>query len=254
MALEIKNITKSYDGLKALNEFSVTIGKPTVTGIIGPNGAGKTTLFNIITGLLKADAGVIKYNGREITNHNIYSIAQKGIARTFQNTRLFPQMTVLDNMLLATKYEKGESLKAALLKLKAMKEEEWENKETALNLLEMVGLKDKKDALASELSHGQKKLLELARALATDAELYLLDEPTAGVFPEMKIKILEVIKNLKESGKAVLFIEHDMPVVKEISDRIIVLNYGEVIADGKPEEIERNEEVIKAYLGEDEDE
>lgn len=251
MILQIENLTKTFDGLKAVKDLTLSIEKSKITSLIGPNGAGKTTVFNIITGLIKPDKGIIRYKNKDITNLNTSKIAKLGITRTFQKIRLFPQLTVLDNILLATKYQIGEFLSAALLKSKRMKNEEKVNIEKALNLLEFVGLKDKKNALAEEMSHGQRRLLELARALATDSDLLLLDEPTAGVAPEMKKKILGIIGSLKESGKTILFIEHDMSVVNEISDKIIVMNYGEKIAEGKPSDVIKNKEVIKAYLGQE---
>jgi len=247
--LQIQNLYKEFDGIKAVDDLSFAIEDNSIAALVGPNGSGKTTVFNIISGFIGADKGIVVLDGKDISSMSPFKIARQGIGRTFQNIRLFPQISVLDNVMLGLKYKTGDRFSAALVQAKRMKKEESENTKKAEVLLNFVGLSEKRDALAENLSHGQRKLLELARALALDPELLLLDEPTAGLFPEIKRLMLNHIKALKEQGKTVLFIEHDMLSVMSIADKIIVLDYGKKIAEGTPEEIKLNKEVLKAYLG-----
>ncbi len=247
--LETKNLYKEFDGVKAVDDLSFEIETNSIIGLVGPNGSGKTTLFNLITGFLKPDGGAVIFKNKEITSFPPNKIAQLGIGRTFQNIRLFPQISVMDNMMLALRYMKGESFYAGLLQLKSMKTEEKGNFIRAEELLELVGLSGKKHELAENLSHGQRKLMELVRIFALEPEVFLLDEPFAGVFPETRRTIIELARKLKGEGKAVVFIEHNINLVMEVAEKIIVLDYGKKIAEGKPEEIRKNKLVQKAYLG-----
>ncbi len=247
--LQVQNLNKEFDGIKAVDNLSFTIEDNSIVALVGPNGSGKTTIFNIISGFLKAEKGKIVFDGRNITFLNSFKIARLGIGRTFQNIRLFPQISVLDNVMLGLNCETGERFLSALFQTKRMKKEEAENILKTEELLKFVGLSEKRDSLAENLSHGQRKLLELARILALEPKIFLLDEPVAGLFPEAKKTVFDLIRKLKDSGKTILFIEHDLHSAMDIAEKIIVLDHGKKVAEGAPEDIKQNREVLKAYLG-----
>ncbi len=246
--LEIRDLNYSIEGIKAVRNFTNVIESGQIVGLIGPNGAGKTTLFNIVTGVLKPDAGLIEFKNKQIQGLPPFKIAQAGISWTFQNIRLIKQISVMDNLLLAFHNQPGENLLRVFLNWKKCKESENVNRNRAVELLKYVNLMDLSNYLAGDLSYGQQKLLNIICCLATDAELLLLDEPLSGIAPEMIEKILSVMADIPHSGKSIFFIEHNLDAVMQICDKVIFMDNGLVVSSGNPEEVRNNPNVIKAYL------
>lgn len=244
--LEISNLKKSFGGIAATSIDSMTIGHRGIHAIIGPNGAGKTTLVSQLSGSLSSDSGVVKFMGENITQYPEYKRSLLGIARSYQITSIFLNMSVLDNVIMATQAHSGHSYK---FWSRARADESL--RQPSLEVLKKMGLIDKADLMAETISHGVHRQLEIAMAVATKPKLLLLDEPTAGMGPEETLQMVEILKKLKKDY-AVLLIEHDMDTVFAVADRISVLVYGKIIASGSTDEIRNNEEVKKAYLGEEE--
>jgi branched-chain amino acid transport system ATP-binding protein len=243
-------VRKQFGGLTAVNDVDFTIPRGAIVSLIGPDGAGKTTFFNILTGVYKPTAGAVIFDGKEVSGLPPHRITQLGMARTFQNIRLFHNMTMLENVLVAMHTRIRGGVWASIMRTKRLQQEEAKAEARARELLEFAGLRGRKQELAKNLPYGDQRRLEVARALATEPMLLLLDEPTAGMNPEETAQFTDFVAKLRgEQNLTVLMIEHDMRVVMGISDRVTVLDYGEKIAEGTPQEIQKNDRVIEAYLG-----
>lgn len=248
--LELQNVTLAFGGLKAVNEINFSMKQNEILSLIGPNGAGKTSTFNLITGVYTPTAGKIIFKGHDLKKYKPHQITNLGIARTFQNIRLFKQLTVLENIILAMDHTRKVNFFASLLPFGTGKKELDMVIEQAIKYLEYADLAEFKDLRAENLPYGKQRELEICRAIATGADLLLLDEPAAGLNPSETTQLMDILRKIKsELKKSIFLIEHDMKLVMGISDRIVVLDYGEKIAEGSPEEIRNNPAVIQAYLG-----
>lgn len=251
--LEIVGLTLKFGGLTALDDVSFHINEGEILGLIGPNGAGKTTCFNAVTGVYRPTSGDILFEGRSIVGMKKHKITQQGIARTFQNIRLFPNMTALENVLVGTDAQHRTGMLSALFRLPRHRQEEQQGHDRAMELLRFMGIHRRADELAANLSYGDQRRLEIARAMATGPKLICLDEPAAGFNPAEKVELMDLIRKVRDQGFTVLLIEHDMRLVMGVTDRIVVLEFGRKIAEGSPAEIRDNPAVIAAYLGVDEE-
>ena len=247
--LEVSGLTKSFGGLTAVSELNFDIQPGELLSMIGPNGAGKTTLFNLLTGFYEPTSGTITFDGMKITGCKPYQVTRRGMSRTFQMTSIFRQSTVLENVMIGRSLHARVGVWGSVLKTPAARREEQKAREKAREILFFVGLGDKENRVAGGLTEEAQKRLSISMALATEPKLLLLDEPTGGVNLEEISGLIELVGKIRKLGTSICLIEHKMRMVMSISDRIIVLNYGKKIAEGKPKEVASNEEVIRAYLG-----
>jgi ABC-type branched-subunit amino acid transport system ATPase component len=249
--LEVEGLRKEFGGITAVDDVTFDVEEGTLTGLIGPNGAGKSTTFNLITGMLDPTDGTVRFNGEEITGLPPHEIANRGLARTFQIARELEEMTVLENMMLAPKGQVGESLWRSIMPLTrgSVREQETEQLERVWEVLDFFEIDHLAQEYAGNLSGGQRKLLEMARALLTDPDVLLLDEPFAGVNPTLEKRLLDHIHELRDRGYTFLIVEHDMDLIMNNCERVIVMHQGRILKDGTPAEIKESEEVIEAYLG-----
>jgi ABC-type branched-subunit amino acid transport system ATPase component len=248
VVLDVRGLEKSFDGVRALADFSCSVRHGEILGLIGPNGAGKTTFFNVLSGFLVPESGVITFKGIDIVGIPSHRITNLGISRTFQNLRLVRQISVLDNVLLSFQQQPGEKLRNIFFNWRRSQERENQNRKEALTLLDKAGLVLKADDPAEELSYGQQKVLSLMCCLAAKSNVLLLDEPVAGIEPEMTERILQIIRGLPAKGKTVVLIEHNLDAVMQVCDRVTFMDAGVKISEGTPEEVRNDPRVIEAYI------